>query len=199
LRTSCSSAPAFFNVAIANLPSTSIDCTLSLAVLFCLSIAAVSLSPSEAVLKYSWPNVINLSANKPTTTNTAPTPVAVNAAENALAPACNSTLYYRLQQTCSGSVTSSFSATGSFYNDCPPEYYYYAVRKYQCQVPETCVFIADQVARSEDIMSTTDGLYWKLGLYVYQVQTEITPAPASWDVDLTGTLGDMNCIVACEL
>jgi hypothetical protein len=34
------------------------------------------------------------------------------------APACNVTRYYRLQQTCSGSATSSFSNTGSFYYPC---------------------------------------------------------------------------------
>jgi hypothetical protein len=35
------------------------------------------------------------------------------------APACFTTGSYRIQQTCSGSVTSSFSATSSFYNACP--------------------------------------------------------------------------------
>jgi hypothetical protein len=35
------------------------------------------------------------------------------------APACFTTGSYRIQQTCSGSVTSSFSATSSFINTCP--------------------------------------------------------------------------------
>jgi hypothetical protein len=35
------------------------------------------------------------------------------------APVCDTTGYYRLQQTCSGSVTSSFSATSSFSYSCP--------------------------------------------------------------------------------
>jgi hypothetical protein len=42
------------------------------------------------------------------------------------APACSTTGSYRIQQTCSGSVTSSFSATSSFSNTCvtpgPVEY-----------------------------------------------------------------------------
>lgn len=36
------------------------------------------------------------------------------------APACSTTGSYRLQQTCSGSVTSSYSATASFSNTCIP-------------------------------------------------------------------------------
>jgi len=36
------------------------------------------------------------------------------------APACSTTGSYRLQQTCSGSVTSSYSATASFSNTCVP-------------------------------------------------------------------------------
>jgi hypothetical protein len=35
------------------------------------------------------------------------------------APACNTSSYYRLQQTCSGSVTSSFSPSSSFSFVCP--------------------------------------------------------------------------------
>jgi hypothetical protein len=80
-----------------------------------------------------------------------------------------------------------------------PSFYYYAVRQNQCNAPGACTFIADQVARSSTALSTIDGVYYKVGSYTYQVQTEITPAPMSFDVDLSTAPSDANCITACGL
>jgi hypothetical protein len=80
-----------------------------------------------------------------------------------------------------------------------PSFYYYAVRQNQCNAPGACTFIADQVARSSITLSTIDGVYYKVGSYTYQVQTEITPAPMSFDVDLSTAPSDANCITACGL
>ena len=53
------------------------------------------------------------------------------------APSCSASSYYRLQQTCSGSVTSSFSATGSFTNNCPPPATSWTVR-YSVNIGDIC-------------------------------------------------------------
>jgi hypothetical protein len=80
-----------------------------------------------------------------------------------------------------------------------PTYYYYEVKQNECQLPGACVFIADKAARSSVPLSTTSGEYYKVGSYTYQVQTEITPAPMSFDVDLSTAPSDLNCITACGL
>jgi len=115
------------------------------------------------------------------------------------APLCDETGYYRLQQTCSGSVTSSFSATSSFSFSCPPSgYYYYSVRKYDCG--NSCAYVSpDLVARSSTAKSTIDGVYYNPygNGYVYQIQTEITPAPASYDINLDLAPSNAVCTLAC--
>jgi hypothetical protein len=78
-------------------------------------------------------------------------------------------------------------------------YYYYAVRQNQCNLPGACTFIADKVARSSTPLSTIDGVYYKVGSFTYQIQTEIDPPPTSFDVSLDGALSDANCITACGL
>lgn len=58
------------------------------------------------------------------------------------APACSTTGSYRLQQTCSGSVTSSYSATASFSNTCIP--------------PSPVEYIID-IAASGDVITACGG------------------------------------------
>jgi hypothetical protein len=116
------------------------------------------------------------------------------------APACNTSSYYRLQQTCSGSVTSSFSATGSFTYSCPPEaYYYYSVNQYSC---DGCLlYFSGLVARSSVARSTTNGYFYNPfgDGFVYQIQTEITPAPFTYDIDISSAPSDASCTVACSI
>jgi len=116
------------------------------------------------------------------------------------APLCDTTGYYRLQQTCSGSVTSSFSATGSFSFSCPPSgYYYYSVNQFDC---DGCIqTFSALAARSSTAKSTIDGVYYNPygDGFVYQIQTEITPAPASYDIDLDGAPSNANCGTACSI
>jgi len=70
-------------------------------------------------------------------------------------------------------------------------------RKYDCS--GGCAYISDVVARSSTPLSTTSGDYYKLASFTYQIQTEITPAPPSFDVSLDGTPFNNNCIAACSL
>jgi hypothetical protein len=80
-----------------------------------------------------------------------------------------------------------------------PTYYYYSVSKFDCG--SSCAYVSpDLVARSSTSLSTIDGVYYKpLGSFTYQIQTEITPAPMSFDIDLDGAPSNANCISACSL
>jgi len=95
-------------------------------------------------------------------------------------------------------TTTTTSTTTS--TTTPPVYYYYAVRQNQCNLPGACTFVADRVARSSTPLSTVDGVYYKVGSFTYQIQTEIDPVPPpSFDVSLDGAPSDANCITACGL
>jgi hypothetical protein len=79
-----------------------------------------------------------------------------------------------------------------------PTYYYYSIKKYDCN--NSCAYVApDLVGRSSTVLSTSSGDYYKVGSFTYQVQTEITPAPMSFDVNLDGAPSDNNCTTACSL
>ena len=82
-----------------------------------------------------------------------------------------------------------------------PTYYYYAVKQNQCNLPSSCTFVADLVARSSTAKSTIDGVYYNPSGdgYTYQIQTEITPAPMSFDVDISSAPSNANCITACSI
>lgn len=77
------------------------------------------------------------------------------------------------------------------------QYYYYEIVKYDCN--NSCaVVLPNLVGRSVNLLSTTDGMYRKIGDYVYQVQT-ILDNPASPFIDLdTATNTDLDCGQACE-
>jgi hypothetical protein len=80
-------------------------------------------------------------------------------------------------------------------------YYYYSIRQYDCS--NSCAIISpDLVGRSITPLSTNDGQYYKLisEPNVYQVQTEITPAPMSYDIDFDNNLvfSNADCTIACS-
>jgi hypothetical protein len=78
-------------------------------------------------------------------------------------------------------------------------FYYYSVRQYDCS--DNCSVIGPDLAgRSSTPLSTTDGEYYKLLVQpnVYQIQTEITPAPMMYDLDFdTIVVSHPNCTMAC--
>jgi hypothetical protein len=78
------------------------------------------------------------------------------------------------------------------------DYYYYVIKKYDCN--DDCAYVSpDLVGRSTVPLSTIDGMYRKIGSYVYQVQTLITPDPMSFDIDLdAATNTDLVCATACS-
>jgi hypothetical protein len=77
-------------------------------------------------------------------------------------------------------------------------YYYYSIKKYDCN--NSCAYVSpDLVGRSINSLSTVDGMYRKIGSFTYQIQTEIIPAPMSFDIDLdTATVTDLDCTTACN-
>jgi hypothetical protein len=103
--------------------------------------------------------------------------------------------------TASPTPTPTASPTSSPTPSPTPSYYYYAVRQNQCNLPSSCTFVADLVARSSVAKSTIDGVYYNPSGdgYTYQIQTEITPAPMSFDVDISSAPSDANCITACSI
>jgi hypothetical protein len=80
----------------------------------------------------------------------------------------------------------------------PPVYYYYAVDKFDCA--SACAPLeTDLIARSPIVLSTTNGYYYKVGGYTYQIQTQILPPPGFYSVDLTGAPSNASCATACGL
>ena len=76
-------------------------------------------------------------------------------------------------------------------------FYYYSIKKYDC---DGCSYVSpDLVARSSTSKSTIDGVYYNPSGdgFVYQIQTEITPAPMSFDIDLDGAPSNASCNLAC--
>ena len=81
-------------------------------------------------------------------------------------------------------------------------YFYYSVRQYNCS--DNCSVIGPDLAvRSSNQLSTTDGQFYKLITEpnVYQVQTEITPAPLFFDIDFDNNIDFSNedCTIACGI
>ena len=103
------------------------------------------------------------------------------------------------QVNCSGS-NGSGTATMTVGN-CqtytpPPAYYYYSLNEYACV--DCALGGATKVGRSSTQLSTTNGTHYKVGSYSYVVNTEITPAPGSFDINLdNATATGSTCYVAC--
>jgi hypothetical protein len=76
-------------------------------------------------------------------------------------------------------------------------YNYYVIWKYQCGDPCN-LYQTGLVARS--LTPLNNGWYYNSSNdgFVYQVQTEITPPPAMYDIDLSLAFGDSNCQDACN-
>jgi len=74
-------------------------------------------------------------------------------------------------------------------------YFYYSVKKYDCS--NFCAYVSpDLVARSSTALSTIDGIYYKVGSFTYQVQTEVSGP--TYNVDLDSVTGfNADCTTAC--
>lgn len=78
----------------------------------------------------------------------------------------------------------------------PPAYYYYSLNEYACV--NCALGGATKVGRSSTQLSTTNGTHYKVGSYSYVVNTEITPAPGSFDINLdNATATGSTCYIAC--
>jgi len=101
-----------------------------------------------------------------------------------------------VEASCGG---GQYSSAQSFSVVCPTVYYYYAISKFDCA--NNCAQVGGSgslVGRSTTQLSTTSGVYYKVGGFTYQVVNEILPAPSTFDVDLnTATTSDISCTTAC--
>lgn len=81
----------------------------------------------------------------------------------------------------------------------PATYYYYSVNQFDC---DTCIqTFSSLVARSSIARSTTNGFYYNPygDGFVYQIQTEITPAPFTYDIDISSAPSNASCSLACSI
>jgi hypothetical protein len=79
----------------------------------------------------------------------------------------------------------------------PAEFYYYSVNQFDC---DGCIqTFSALVARSSIARSTTNGFYYNPygDGFVYQIQTEITPAPFTYDIDISSAPSNADCGLAC--
>lgn len=80
-------------------------------------------------------------------------------------------------------------------------YYYYSIYKYACNLPSGPCSLNQTglVARSNTPL--TNGWYYNSAGdgFVYQIQTEITPAPLTYDLDLSLAPGSSDCDAACSI
>lgn len=102
------------------------------------------------------------------------------------APAPRSTRYYRVQQTCSGSVTSSFSATASFSNTYVEE----------C----SCYWFFNETGTSDTVTYTLCGDIETIesvgaGQSVRRCVSDSAPAPSSATVTITACTSTVSCTV----
>ena len=82
--------------------------------------------------------------------------------------------------------TTTSTTTGAFF--------YYSLRKFDCN--NNCNRLEpDVVGRSSIALSTSDGLYYKVGSFTYQAQTEVSGP--TYNVDLDGAPSDADCTTAC--
>ena len=112
---------------------------------------------------------------------------------------------------CCGGTTTTTTSTTSTTTTVPPTtttstttsttteaYYYYVARKFDCE--DACApILPELVARSSTSLSVANGFYYKVDSFTYQLETVITPAPITFDVDLDGAPSDADCGVSCGL
>lgn len=94
-----------------------------------------------------------------------------------------------LTVTSTGSCTSSVNGTVSY---TAPTYYYYTVSKFDCN--NSCAQVGSTGGFSA--FSTNQlvaGKHYYDGGYSWRVETTLTPAPSSFNVDLSGLTANDNC------
>jgi len=121
-----------------------------------------------------------------TSTTTAPTTTTTSTTTAPTTTTSTTTSTTTLPPTTTSTTTST--TTGA--------YFYYTIRKYDCN--NSCAYVSpDLVGRSSTALSTIDGLYYKVGSFTYQVQTEVFGP--SYDVNLDGAPTNADCTTACGL
>jgi hypothetical protein len=139
----------------------------------CLSCSIITLTTSSNGI--SWGGAVTAECFESQFTVTAPAPV--------------TTRYYRIQQTCSGSVTSSFSATGSFSNT----------------YVESCVCYSffNETGTSSDVTYTPCGGAETVesigaGQNIRRCVNDDAPAPSSPSVTITPCTSTVVCTVDAD-
>ena len=129
-----------------------------------------------------------------TTTTTEPTTTTTSTTTTTTTEPTTTTTTSTTTTTTTAPTTTTTSTTTTTTTE--PTYYYYSIKKYDCG--NACAYVSpDLVGRSSNILSTIDGVYYKVGSFTYQVQT--TVSGPSYNVDLDGAPSDLNCTTACGL
>ena len=92
--------------------------------------------------------------------------------------------------TSTGSCTVSRSVT---YNYVAPTYYYYSVSKFDCD--NSCAQVGSNGAFAAiSTNALTAGKHYYAGGYSWRVETTLSPAPSSYDVDLSSLFANESCL-----
>lgn len=130
-----------------------------------------------------------INSGSSTTTSTVYTSQALNGAPGCPCP-CETTI-----SVDANSFAASIASPNTV-SICGPTYYYYSVNKYLCD--NSCALAGSTfVARSTTQLSTTSGTHYLVGNATYVVNTQITPAPSTYDVNLDGASTGSSCAGLC--
>jgi hypothetical protein len=106
------------------------------------------------------------------------------------------TLSCPVPTTTTTTTTTTTSTTTTTTTSSPITYFYYSIKKYDCA--NSCAYVTpDLVGRSSTSLSTSNSIFYKIGSFVYQIQT--TAETNIWDIDLDGAPSNLNCTIACSL
>jgi hypothetical protein len=97
--------------------------------------------------------------------------------------------YPTLTVTSTGSCTTSASGTVSY---TPPPAYYYSVSKFDCN--NSCAQVGSNGGfAAYSTTQLTTGKHYYAGGYSWRVETTLTPAPSSYNVDLSNKTANNDC------
>jgi len=133
-----------------------------------------------------------------TSTTTTPTTTSTTTSTTTVPPTTTSTTTTPPTTTSTTTSTTTVppTTTSTTTSTTTVAYFYYTIRKYDCN--NSCAYVSpDLVGRSSTALSTIDGLYYRVGSFTYQVQTQVSGP--TFDVDLDGAPTDADCTTACGL
>jgi hypothetical protein len=131
------------------------------------------------------------------------TPISTSCVSPNVLGAPTASVYYRMYQICSGSVSSSYSNTWYYQSGSAPieQYKWYLVDRYNCNGPTNpCTLnTTGLVGRTSSSVSLISGNYYNVGDgYSYLVDTEIASQSIDVDLWLAASAGT-DCMLTCMI